>query len=139
MVYKSFKKFWKNDFDNIVSSKDKVQVVKTIELKLNLNDAYKGDEKITTKFESFDDRDVINKAYLDKKLAKIESQISYIEKDYNELKLPINKQPVEEVLVQRAVKTTIQRLYDRGFFDFYDISDEVIKCFLFTRRRPDLE
>ena len=41
-------------------------------------------EKITTNFEPVND-DVINKAYLDEKLEKIDGHISYIEKDYNEL------------------------------------------------------
>ena len=47
---------------------------------------------------------------------------------------------MEENLVQRAVKTTIQILYDKGVFDNYNSFDEVLKDFLFTtRRRPDLE
>ena len=52
--------------------------------------------------------DVINKAYLDKTLSKIEGHLSLVDKDYNEIKLPCYKQSIEEVLVQRAVKTTIQ-------------------------------
>ena len=50
-----------------------------------------------------------------------------------------DEQSIEEVLIQRAVKTTIQILYDKGLFDNYDNADEVIKDFLFTRRPPDLE
>ena len=62
-----------------------------------------------------------------------------MEKDYNELKLHSDKQSIEEILVQRAVRTTIQKLYDNGLFEKYDIADEVLKGFLFIRRRSDLE
>ena len=33
------------------------------------------------------------------------------------LKLQYNKQNIEEILIQRAVKTTIQILYEKGLFD----------------------
>ena len=71
-------------------------------------------EKITTKFKHSLDDDVINKAYLDEKLPKGECEISYIEKQYNEFKLLSNKQSGERVLIQRAPKTTIQKLNDKG-------------------------
>ena len=77
----------------------------------------KKDEKRSTKFEPTDDSDVINKAYLDEKLLKPDDHISFIGKDYNEFKLQHNKQSVENLLFQRAVKTTILILYDKGFFD----------------------
>ena len=55
-------------------------------------------------------------------------------------KLQYNKQSEEESLVQRAVKTTIQMLYDQGLFDSFQNAEEVLKDFLFTtRRRHDLE
>ena len=70
---------------------------------------------------------------------KIEGQISYFQKDYSEFKSQYNKQSVEEVLIQRAVKTTIQILYDKGLFDKYANADKVLEDFLFTtRRRGDL-
>ena len=73
-------------------------------------------------------------------MKKIDGHISYIEKDYNEFKKQYNKQSVEDVLIQRAVKTTIQILYDKGLFDNFQNAQEVLKDFLFTtRRRPDLE
>ena len=50
---------------------------------------------------------------------KINGHIYYIENDYNEFKLQYNKQSVEEILVQRDVKTTIQTLCDKGLFDNY--------------------
>ena len=65
--------------------------------------------------------------------------LSKLEKDYNECKKQYNKQSVEEILVQRAVKTTIQILYDKGLFDNYANGNEVLEDFLFTtRRRGDL-
>ena len=65
--------------------------------------------------------------------------MSNLEKDYNEFKKQYNKQSVEEILIQRAVKTTIQILYDRGLFDSFQNADKVLDDFLFTtRRRQDL-
>ena len=73
-------------------------------------------------------------------MLKINGHLSKIEKYYNEFKLQNNKQSVEEVLIQRAVKTTIQILYDKGLFDNYANADNVSEDFLFsTRRRADLE
>ena len=108
-------------------------------LKLEVHDSYKNDEKITTFFEPVDDSDVINKGYLDSKLLKIDGHISKLEKNFNEFELQYNKQNIEEILVQRAVKTTIQILYDKGLFDNYANADKVLEKFLFTtRRRPKL-
>ena len=102
-------------------------------------DTYKKDEKITTNFEAVDDSDVMNKAYLDDKLKNIDGHIAYIEKDYNEFKKQYNKQSVEEISIQRAVKTTIQILYDKGSFDNYANADKVLEDFSFTTgRRGDL-
>ena len=65
--------------------------------------------------------------------------MSKVEKDYNEFKKQYNKQSVEDILVQRAVKTTIQFLYDKGLFDNFQNADKVLEDFLFTtRRREDL-
>ena len=86
-----------------------------------------------------DNSDVINKGYLDDKLLRINGHLSNIEKDYNEFKLQYDKQAVLDVLIQRAVKTTIQILYDKGLFDNYANADKVLEDFLFTtRRRGDL-
>ena len=139
MAYISYNKLWETEFDGIVSKRDKLQDRNIIQLKLEVYDTYKKDEKITTNFEASADSDVVNKAYLDNNLKKIDGQISYIEKDYNEFKKQYNKQSVEEVLIQRAVKTTIQILYDKGLFDNYANADKVSEDFLFTtRRREDL-
>ena len=61
--------------------------------------------------------------------------LSKLEKDFNEYKLQYNKQNVEEILIQRAVKTTIQILYDRGLFDNFTNADKVLEDFLFTTRQ----
>ena len=63
-----------------------------------------------------------------------------MEWDYNEFELQYNKQSVEGILIQRAVKMTIQRLNDKGLFDNYANADKVLEDFLFaTRRKGDLE
>ena len=72
-------------------------------------------------------------------MIKINGHISKLEKDFNEFKLEYNKQIVEDISIQRAVKTTIQILYDKGLFDNYDNADKVLEDFLFvTRRRGHL-
>ena len=72
-------------------------------------------------------------------MLKINGHLSKLEKDYNEFKKQYNKQSVEEILIQRAVKTTIQKLYDKGLFDNFQNADKVLEGFLFTtRRRGDL-
>ena len=139
MAYISYNKLWESEFDNVVSKRDKLQDLNINNLKLEVRDTYKKDEKITTNFEPIDNTDAINKGYLDSKLLKIDGHLSKLEKDFNEFKLQYNKQSVEEILIQRAVKTTIQILYDKGLFDNYQNADKVLEDFLFTtRRRPDL-
>ena len=139
MAYISYNRLWESEFDGIVSKRDKLQDSNINELKLEVHDTYKKDEKITTDFEPVDNEDVINKGYLDSKLLKIDGHLSKLEKDFNEFKLQYNKQSVEEILIQRAVKTTIQILFDKGLFDNYTNADKVLEDFLFTtRRRSDL-
>ena len=41
-----------------------------------------------------------------------------------------NKQSVEEVLIQRTVKTTFQILYNKVFFDNFDEADEILIFFV---------
>ena len=138
--YISYNKLWESEFDGIVSKRDKMQVSNINQLKLELHDTYEKDRKITTNFEPTDDSDVLNKAHLDKKLLKINGQLSKLEKDFNEFKLQNNKQNIEEILIQRAVKTTKQLLYDKGLFDKFQNADKILEDFLFkTRRRADLE
>ena len=140
MAYISDNKLWESEFDTIVPKRDKLQDANISQLKLEVYDTYKKDEKISTNFEAVDDKDVINKGYLDSKLLKIDGHLSKLEKDYKEFILQYNKQNVEDILIQKAVKTTVQKLYDRGLFDIFQNAEEVLKDFLFTtRRRPDLE
>ena len=139
MAYISYNRLWESEFDGIVSKTDKLQDSNIDQLKLEVYDTYKKDEKITTNFEPADNNDVINKGFLDKKLLKIDGHLSKLEKVFSEFKLQYNKQSVEEILIQRAVKTTIQILYDKGLFDNYANADKVLEDFLFvTRRRGDL-
>ena len=139
MAYISYNRLWESEFDGIVSKRDKLQDSNINQLKLEVHDTYKKDEKITTNFEAVNDEDVINKGFLDEKLLKINGHLSKIEKDFNKFKLQYNKQNVEDILIQRAVKTTIQILSDKGLFDNYQNADNVVEDFLFTtRRRGDL-
>ena len=139
MAYIRYKKLWESEFDGIVSKRDKLQDLNINQLKLEVHDTYKKDEKITTNFEPVNNEDIINKSFLDEKLLKINGHLSKLEKDFNEFKKQYNKQNIEEILIQRAVKTTIQILYDEGLFDNYANADKVLEDFLFTtRRRGDL-
>ena len=65
MAYISYNKIWENDFDNIVSKKDKVQDMNINHSKLEVHDTYRKGEKITTNFQPTDDEDVLNKIHLD--------------------------------------------------------------------------
>ena len=130
MAYISYNKLWESEFDGIVSKRDKIQDLSINQLKLEVHDTYYKNEKITTNFEPVNNEDVINKAYLDAKLSKIDGHISYIEKDYNEFKLQYNKQSVEDILIQKAVKTTKQILYEKGLFDNYANADKVLEDFV---------
>ena len=139
MAYISYNRLWESEFDGIASKRDKLQDLNINQLKLEIHDTYKKDEKITTNFEPTVDKDVVNKGYLDEELKKTNGQIVFIGKNYNEFKKQYEKQSVEEILIQRAVKPTIQIFYDKGLFDNYANSDKVLEDFLFTtRRRGDL-
>ena len=139
MAYISYNKLWESEFDGIVSKRDKLQDSNISQLKLEIHDTYKKDEKISTNFEPIDNTDVINNGYLDEKVLEINGHLSKLEKDYIEFKKQYNKQPVEGILIQRAVKTTIQIIYDKGLLDNYANADKVLEDFLCTtRRRQDL-
>ena len=63
-----------------------------------------------------------------------------MKKGYNEFKLQYNKQPLQDILIQRAEKTTIQTLYDKRLFDGYANAEKILGNFLFTtRHRGDFE
>ena len=76
----SYNTLWESEFDAIVSRRATLQDLNINQLKLEVHDTYKKDEKITTNFEPIDNSDVINKGYLDKKLLKINGHLSKIEK-----------------------------------------------------------
>ena len=132
MAFISYFELWESEFDNIVSKRDKLQDLNFNQLKLQLNESYNEDEKITTNFEPIKNEPVINKAYLHEKLIKIYGHLLSLEKDYNEFVLEYNKESVEEILIQRAVKMTIQILYDKVLFDIYNNADEVLEDFFFS-------
>ena len=87
MAYISYIKLWESEFDGIVSKRDKLQDANISQLKLEVHDTYKKDEKISTNFEPINNTDVINKGYLDDKLLKINGHLSKLEKGYNEFVL----------------------------------------------------
>ena len=71
----------------------------------------------------------------------MENLIWYIEKKYNEFKLHNIKQSAEEILIEIAVRNTIQRLYDKVFFDNSDNSDDILEEYLpieVTERRTPI-
>ena len=140
LAYIGYDKLWRCEFYNNVSVKEKGQNNTLNQLKLKVNYTYRKDEKIGTNFEPSHDEDVINKAYVDKKLSRKEGHLSLMEKDYNEFKMRNDKQ--SEEAIERAVKTTIQNLCDKGLFDKHDNADEVLKNYLLIdeaneKRRPD--
>ena len=54
-----------------------------------------------------------------------------------------NNKKIEEILIEKALETTIQKHYDKGLFDNYENADEVLKDFILLevneRCRPDLD
>ena len=70
MAYISYNKLWESEVDGIVSKRDKSQDLNINQLKLEVHDTYKKDEKLTTSFEPAYNSDGINKAYLDEKFKK---------------------------------------------------------------------
>ena len=74
-------KIWESKFDGIVFKTDKLQDLNINQLKLEVHDTHKKDGKITTNFEPTDDKDVVNKAYVDEKLFKKNGHLSFLEKD----------------------------------------------------------
>ena len=75
MAYISYNQTWESEFYNKVTAKDKVQDITLNQIKIEVIDTYKKDEKIPTKFETPNDEDVRNKGYLDKNSSKVEAHI----------------------------------------------------------------
>ena len=80
MAYISYNKFSESEFDGIVSKRDKLQGLNINQLKLEVHDTYKKDEKLSTDFELTDISDVINKFHLVDKLLKINGHLPNLEK-----------------------------------------------------------
>ena len=99
MAYKSYNKLWESEFDGIVSKGDKLQVININQLKLEVHDTFTKDKKITISLEPTNPEDIINEKFQDESLSKIQGQISYFGKHYNQFKLEYNKQSMEEILV----------------------------------------
>ena len=81
MADKFYNKLWESEFDGVVSKRDKLQDANISQLKVEVYDSYKKDEKLTTNFEPDDNEDEINKGYLDSKLLKIDGHLSKLEKN----------------------------------------------------------
>ena len=80
MACLSYDKLWGTEFYYKISAKDRVQDINPNQLKLKVNDNYKKDEKLLTIFEPSIDQDVINEAYLDTNISKIQGHCSYVQK-----------------------------------------------------------
>ena len=140
MAYVSYDNIWRSEFYNNVSAKDRVQAIDFNQMKFKVNVTYETD-KIKTKFEAVNNEDVMNKAYPDTKKIKNKGHFSHIEKDLYKFNLHNNTQSIEEILIERAVKTTIQIFSDKALFDNYKHGNayEVLKDFLFVGKcRPNL-
>ena len=59
--------------------RDKLRDSNINQLKLEVHDTYRKDEKISTNFEPIDNTDVINKGYLDENLLKINGHLIKLE------------------------------------------------------------
>ena len=105
--------------------------MKIFQSKLEVHDTFKKDEKITINSEAVNDEDVIKQTFLRWKIPKNGGLLSLLEKGYNELKLRYNKQSVEEISIQRVVKTTMQLFYAKWLLDNFPNAVKVLKNFLF--------
>ena len=76
MAYIRYDKPCRSEFRNNVSAKERVQDKNLYRLKLKVNDTYKKDEKITTSVEASNPEDVVNKSFIDTKLAEGRSKWS---------------------------------------------------------------
>ena len=74
--------------------------------KLKVNKTYENDETITKSFETSDVLDERNKTYIGEKLIEVFGHMSLVEHNYHEVYLSNKKHSVEEILIERAVKTT---------------------------------
>ena len=108
MAYITYDNLWRSDSYKNVSAKNKVQDINLIQVELKVNGSFQKDGK-TANFDTSHDEDDIKKIYMEKKLSKTDGHLSLKEKNHQEFKLK-NKQSVEEILAEKAVKTTLQAL-----------------------------
>ena len=128
----SYDYLWRSELHNSVSAKDKFQDMNLNQLEVEGNDIFKKDEKITTSFEPSNDENVLNRTYLDTKLSNIGCHILFIQKSYNEFAyLERSNKQSGEFLIESAVKSTLQILYDKGSFENCHNAVEVLKDYLF--------
>ena len=137
-----YDKLWRSEIHNNVIAKKRAQDINFNQIKLKVNETYRKNEKITTKFEPSNDDDIVSKAYLDTKTSKIEGHISFTGTAFNEIKSVerSNKQSDEGFSIERVVKSILQMFHDKGLIDDYDNADEVPKDYpLCERLRLNLE
>ena len=72
------------------------------------------------------------------KTNKNKRSLIIIREKLQRIQITIQQKSVEKILIQRAVKTTTQKLYDNGLFDNFPKVDTVNFLFV-TRRRVGLE
>ena len=70
LAFVSFEKLWRSEFFDNVSAEDRVRDKNLNQLKFKVNDTYKFYGITTTNFETVDDQDFKNKAFVDAKLSK---------------------------------------------------------------------
>ena len=76
----SYNKLWESEFDNNVSKRDNLQDLNNNQLKLQVHDNYKKDEKLTTNFEAVNDEDVCKQKFLRRKVIKNKRPLIIIRK-----------------------------------------------------------
>ena len=110
-----------------------MQVKNPNHLKLKISDTFDKKEKEPTKIEAYNDDVVIIKAYWITNLTEENGYIMFKEKNFIEYKLCGHNEAKQsgEILIERAVQTTIKLPFVRGLFNRYDNADEVIKDYLF--------
>ena len=70
MAYLSYDKLWRTEFYNNISANGRVQDLNLKQVKLKVNDTFKKDEKITTKFKPSNPENVMNKGFLKTNLSR---------------------------------------------------------------------
>ena len=108
-----FNEWWRYELYNIVSADAGLQDMNLNKLKLNINESYKKDDKITRNYEPSNDEDVVKNAWRDTKLSTInengQRRIPFIEKEVSEFLINFHKSARfndPQTLIQNTVKKT---------------------------------